>query len=169
MTEAGNEEKKSAAKPQHAHHEPPRQNDIMPAAVRFSIFCILVTSLVFLPATIVFIVCMLPTFVAAVVERQPQKTAWLTVGAMNLAGMVPAWFKLWESGHSIEAALALVATPSVWLVAYAAAGIGWVIYHNVTPAVAGVMVKRNEKRLADIDARQKELIKKWGETVTKAG
>lgn len=169
MTETGNEGKKpAAAKPQPVHREPAGQ-DIMPAAVRFSIFCILVTAVVFLPATIVFIVCMLPTFVAAVVERQPQKTAWLTVGAMNLAGTVPAWFKLWEAGRGIDIALELVSTPSVWIVAYAAAGIGWIIYHNVTPAVAGVMVKRNEKRLAEIDARQKELIKKWGEAVTKIG
>ena len=57
-----------------------------PFSVRFAIFMALVSALVFLPTTIIFTVCMIPTLVAAIVDNHPQKTAWLTVGAMNMAG-----------------------------------------------------------------------------------
>lgn len=138
----------------------------MPFSVKFAIFCIIVTAVIFFPTTVLFCGCMVPTFVAALVDNHPQKTAWITVGCMNFAGTVPAWFMLWENGQQIDHAFNLLLQASTLIIAYGAAGVGWLIYLNITPFVAGIMVMRNEKRLKDIEKRQKELIRKWGGEVS---
>lgn len=129
------------------------------------IFSIMVTACVFLPSTIVLMVCMIPSFVAAVVDRQVQRTAWATVGAMNFAGTLPAWLTLLQSGHTFDGAMHVITQPAALLVAYGGAGIGMMIYTYVTPLVAGVIAGRNERRLKDIDKRQRELARKWGDEV----
>lgn len=136
-----------------------------PFAVRVSFFMLMVTALVFLPSTIVLSVCLIPALVAAVIDNHAQKTAWLTVGAMNLAGTVPAWISLLDMGHTLAAAFQLIAQPGTVLVAYGGAAVGWIIYYNVTPFVASIILSKNERRLKDIDRRQQELIKKWGSGV----
>lgn len=140
----------------------------LPLSVKFALFCILVMACVFFPTTVLFCGCMIPTLVAAVVDNYPQKTAWVTVGCMNFAGTVPAWFLLWERGQRIDHAFDLLMQSSTLIIAYGAAGVGWVLYHNITPFVAGILVLRNEKRLKDIEKRQKDLISKWGQEVTGA-
>jgi hypothetical protein len=142
------------------------KNEKAPLSVRFTVFMIFVSALVFLPTTIIFSVCLIPTLVAAIVDTNYNKTAWLTVGAMNLAGTIPVWFALWDNGHSIPAAFQLVSQPSMLLVSYGGAAVGWIIYTYVTPFIAVIVLKKNEKRVRDIDRRQKELVKKWGEEVT---
>ena len=136
-----------------------------PFAVRFAIFMAFVSALVFLPTTIVFSVCMIPTLVAAVIDNHTRKTAWLTVGAMNMAGTVPVWFALLDAGHTIPAAFQLIVQPAMLLVSYGGAAIGWAIYYKVTPLVALVVQSKNEWRLRDIDKRQKALARKWGDGV----
>lgn len=134
---------------------------------RIAIFLLMCCSLVFASAAMVFFICMLPTLVAMLVDRQPQKTLWLTVGSINLAGTIPAWFALWEAGGNINASMNVVSNPSVLITAYGAAAAGWIIHLNVTPLVAAFVVRRNESRLKDIDKRQRELIRKWGEDIGK--
>ena len=141
---------------------PDQKNVSKPWSVRFAIFCVLVVAMVFFPTTVLFCGCMLPAFVAALVDTQGQKTAGVTVGAMNLAGTLPAGLALWGSGGRIEHAIALLLQPQTLLVAYVAAAFGWALYFYIPPIVAGMMVRRNEKRLKDIEKRQQELVRKWG-------
>ena len=136
-------------------------------AARGMIFAFLILAAVFLPSAIVIGVCLIPSFVAALIDRQEQRTAWITVGAMNFAGTLPAWFALWEMGHVIPNALRVVTQPVVLMIAYGGAAVGWIIYHNVTPLVAAVVMGKNEKRLKSIGKQQKELVEKWGEEVTR--
>lgn len=137
----------------------------MPFSVRFAFFMVLVTAIVFLPTTIILFVGLIPTMVAAIIDNNPTKTAWLTVGAMNLAGTVPVWFMLLDAGHTIPAAFQLVGQPSTIILSYGGAAAGWFIYNWVTPWVAAMVQAKNERRLRDIDKRQKALIRKWGEDV----
>ncbi len=136
-----------------------------PFSVKFAIFMLMVTAGVFFPTTVLFCGCLIPTLVAALVDPYPQKTTWITVGCMNFAGAVPAWFSLWETGQKLTDALQLLMQPRTYIMAYGGAALGWVIYHNVTPFVARLMVMRHEKRLKDIDKRQRDLIRKWGQEV----
>ena len=136
-------------------------------SVKLSIFMLLVCALIFASSTLVFAVCMLPTLVAAVIDKSPQKTLWLTIGAVNLAGTVPAWFALWDQGAHLNDAITVLSNPSVLLIAFASAAGGWVIHMNVTPLVAALIIRRNEGRVKDIEKRQKELIRKWGEDIAR--
>ena len=145
-----------------------RKKSKLPLSVKFALICVLATALIFFPTTILFIGCMVPTFVATIVDNHQQKTAWLTVGCMNFAGTVPAWFLLWEKGHRLDQSFDLLLQSSTLIVAYGAAGVGWILYYNITPFIAGILALRAEKRLKDIDKRQKGLIAKWGQGVTGA-
>lgn len=138
----------------------------LPLSVKFALICVILMAGVFFPTTLIFFGCMVPTLVALLVDPQPQKTAWITVGCMNFAGTVPAWFILWENGQRMDKALDILLQSSTLIIAYGAAALGWIIYHNVTPFVAGIMVMRTEKRLKDIEKRQKELTAKWGTDVS---
>lgn len=147
----------------------------LPLSVRMSIFCLMVLAAVFFPTTVLFCGCMLPSFVAALVDSGRQKTAGITVGAMNLAGTVPAWLELWQMGAGIEHAIALLLQPRVLLMAYVSAALGWALYFYIPPLVSGMLVRKAEKRLKDIEKRQSELLRKFGDQVkgiaveTKAG
>jgi hypothetical protein len=138
----------------------------MPWRVKFAILTLLVAAGVFFPSTLLFCGCMIPTFVAALIDNAQPRTAWLTVGCMNFAGTVPAWLTLLENGHRIDHAFELLMQASTLILAYGAAGIGWLIFFNITPFVAGLMVMRNEKRLKDIEKRQAALVAKWGRDVS---
>ena len=139
-----------------------QKNVPKPWSVRFAIFCVLVVAMVYFPTTVLFCGCMLPAFVAALVDTQGQRTAGMTVGAVNLAGTLPAGLALWGNGGRIEHAIALLLQPQTLLVAYVAAAFGWALYFYIPPIVAGMMVRRNEKRLKDIEKRQQDLVRKWG-------
>ncbi len=137
----------------------------MPWRVKFAILTLLIAAGVFFPSTLLFCGCMIPTFVAALIDNAQPRTAWLTVGCMNLAGTVPSWLTLLENGHRIDQSFELLMQASTLILAYGAAGVGWLIYFNITPFVAGILVMRNEKRLKDIEKRQAALVAKWGRDV----
>lgn len=138
----------------------------MPWRVKFAIITLLIAAGVFLPTTLLFCGCLIPTFVAALIDNAQPRTAWLTVGCMNFAGTVPAWMTLLENGHRIDQSFELLMQASTLILAYGAAGVGWLIYFNITPFVAGILVMRNEKRLKDIEKRQASLVSKWGRDVS---
>lgn len=140
----------------------------MPLSLRFAVFCLMVAGVLVFPTTLVICACLVPSFVAAVVDSHPEKTAWVTVGALNFAGTVPAWFELWKNGNDLKESIVLVTSPHTYIYAYTAALLGWVIYYNITPLIAGMLVMKSDKRLKDIDKRQRELIRKWGTEVAAA-
>jgi hypothetical protein len=134
----------------------------MPSPVRLALVILLLLGAFFMPTSLILCICMLPTGVAVIVDYRPQKTAWVTVGAVNFAGVVPAWFSLWERGHTVGSAIELLAMPETMMTAYGAALVGWLIYHQVPYIVTALMAHKADNRLKDIEKRQKELIRKWG-------
>ena len=121
--------------------------------------------LIFLPSTILLAAGMIPTAVAYVVDRDPDKTAPMTVGGLNLAGVVTFLISLWQAGHTMAALSKVLTDPFAWLVMYGAAGLGWAIYYGIPPAVAGWVVLRAEARIAQRIEEQQELIALWGTEV----
>lgn len=138
-----------------------------PLHIKLIYFSLMVVAAVFTPLTIIFFVCMIPSLVAALVDRNPQRTAWATVGAANFAGTVPAWIQLWDKGLEITRAIEIISDPTTLLIAYSGAGAGWLIYNNIPPLIASGMIGKSKRRYKDIETRQKELIRRWGEGVTK--
>lgn len=136
-----------------------------PLSFWFALFMLFVTGIVFLPTSIVLGICLLPAVVAGIIDRHPKKTAWLTVGALNFAGTVPSCISLWDSSHTLETALQLITQPVTLLMAYGGAAVGWFLQYNIPPFVAAYLFRRAENRVKDIERQQKELQRKWGDSV----
>lgn len=135
-------------------------------SVKFAIFCLMLAAGVFFPVTVLLCGCMLPTFVAALVDNNRQKTAGMTVGAMNLAGTIPAALQLIQAGATLDNALALLLDPKTLMIAYIAGLVGWIMYYQVPPLVAQMLARRSERRLKQIEKQHLELVRKWGPAVT---
>src|SRR5690606_22196278 len=99
-----------------------------PFMVKFSFLMVFVLLALFYPSTVLFCGGMMPTLVAAIVDNKKQKTAWITVGAMNFAGFLPVWWKLWERGHTIDQSFFLLMDANNLLLMYGAAAVGWFLY-----------------------------------------
>ena len=121
--------------------------------------------LIFLPTTVLLAVGMIPTVVAYVVDRDPDKTAPMTVGGLNFAGVFAFAVSLWQAGHTMAALSRTLTDPFAWLVMYGAAGLGWTLYYGIPPAVAGWIILRAESKIAPRIEEQRELIDLWGTEV----
>jgi len=135
--------------------------------IRLYLFILAVCAAVFVPTTLLFFVCLLPSVIASMVDQHPQKTLGITVGAMNFAGTLPPWLQLLETGHTLGISVDLITNPSVIMIAYGAAAIGYLIYWYVTPFISTIMVGRTEHRVKEITKEQDRLVDKWGESVTR--
>jgi hypothetical protein len=122
-------------------------------------------SFFFLPIMMVLAVGLVPTLVAFVVDRGPERTAPLTVAAMNLVGVLPFAVQLWQGGHGIAGALLYLSDPYVWVVMYGTAAMGWGILFGVPPLVAAWIANRARARIEALRAEQGRLAAEWGNEV----
>jgi len=140
----------------------------MTGSMWITVGLLLALCVLFLPTAIILILGMLPTVVAGMTDRDPNRYAALTVGPMNLCGVLPHILELWQGGHSLEVALNQISSPFVWGFMLGAAGVGWFIYYAVPPMVAGVIQLRAEGRLNAVTKDQKKLVEEWGPEVSGA-
>ena len=129
------------------------------------ILLIIPAALIVLPTTILFGIGMIPTIVAYVVDRDPDKSAPITVGGLNFCGCMPFAIDLWKHQHTIGAAAKVFADPLAWLVMYSAAAVGWGLYYGIPPLVAGMEVTRAEKRVEVLKQKKVALVQEWGSDV----
>lgn len=126
---------------------------------------IMPAALVVLPTTILFGIGMIPTVVAYLVDRDPEKPAPITVGGLNFCGCMPFAIDLWKHHHTIPAAMKVFGDPLAWLIMYGAAAIGWAFYYGIPPLVAGNEISRSEKRIESLRMRKSQLVQEWGPEV----
>lgn len=119
-----------------------------------------------LPTLLVMFVGLLPTIVAAVVERGNNRYAWVCVGGTNFAGLSPWLFNLWFCHHTMVFAIEQVTNITMLLVAYGAAGAGSLLYLGLPPIVANIMAATAQHRAVGLQASQRKLIEKWGDGIT---
>jgi hypothetical protein len=108
---------------------------------------------------------LMPAFVAMITDRSEARSATISIGALNLAGTWPFLLKLWTSGHTVVNAMEIILNPTAWLVIYAAAGVGWLLYVSFPAMVAACMAVFAGRRLAQLRAQQKHLVEEWGPEV----
>lgn len=125
----------------------------------------LLAAVLFMPTTILLVVGMLPTVVAAIIDRKGGARA-ITVGALNLCGCIPFLMDLWTKGHTTSLAVTLITDPLTIIVMYAAASIGYMIDWALSGIVATILVQRSTSRMEAIRKRQAELVARWGKEVT---
>ena len=118
-----------------------------------------------LPTMALLFAGLLPTLVAALTDRSSSRYAWICVGGMNFAGLVPAVINLWFGHHEITYALHLITTPRVMLMAYLAAAGGWGLYFIAPPIVLTVMMATAKRRSTSLGVQLKKLEEEWGPEV----
>lgn len=119
-----------------------------------------------LPALIILIPGMLPTFVARLCDRTEQKYATFCVGGLNLCGVFPYILNLWTDNHEIGAAVGIISNIFSLLVMYAAAGFGWLMFLAIPPVVSAFLNVLAQRRVTILRATQEEILREWGPEVT---
>jgi hypothetical protein len=108
---------------------------------------------------------MLPAIVALLTDKDREKALALTVGATNFAGVLPFVMQLWSMGPSVDNALKLMRDPMTWLVMFASAGVGYLIYMVVPDMVATVMAGSANGKIIHLQKNLEELKRVWGADV----
>lgn len=121
--------------------------------------------LMMMPTSVLLLAGLAPTFVAYLIDRDPEKSAAFTVGAMNLCGVAPYIVRLWQRGHEMSVTLRMLADPGTWLVMFGAAAIGWLMYFFIPQIVAAVMSLRSQSKIKELEERRGLLIADWGTDV----
>lgn len=125
-----------------------------------------VAAVIFLPTTLLLVAGMLPTIVARIIDRSPERLKAVTVGCMNFAGCFPFWFTMVQTGHKIDNALAILTDPLTIVVMYSCAVIGYLVEWICTIIVSGLMVQRGKSRLELIKKTQEDFTTRWGNEVS---
>ena len=119
----------------------------------------------FLPSLTVLGIGMLPTLGALIAERQREKHLAVTVGLMNLCGCLPAVVDLWSRGQSFAAVGDVLQDVYHWLIAFTAAGCGWLIYLIMQPLTAAYYKVIADARVRLLKHAQRGLVETWGEEI----
>lgn len=122
-----------------------------------------------LPLLVFLVVGFMPTVVAWIVDRDPDKYAAITVGSLTFAVMVPIGLDAFVASHGVirsdEMLRRLMFDVYAWLMVYGGAGAGWIL-HYVMPTVAQVYVDwDNTRRHQAATRRQRQLIDEWGSDI----
>ena len=126
----------------------------------------LIAAAICLPSAVILAVGMLPSLAAALTDKARQGMRSWTIGTINAAGCFPFLLELWTKGNSFAAAMQIVADPRTVVVIYIAAGVGYLIDWSLTGLVATLLTQKAERRRKAIDAKQAELVRRWGREVT---
>jgi hypothetical protein len=120
------------------------------------------------PAFVVFAVGIIPSLVAAVIDREPGRNATIAVTATNFAGVAPFVIELLMSGATTGRAIGMINDVFVLAVMYGTAAIGWALVLGM-PKVAAVYISvSNDAKSQAMQREQRRLIEDWGEDVTEA-
>jgi len=137
------------------------------AFITLAVIVVSALALTALPLCLLVVAGLLPTAVAVVVDRHRRRYLARTVGAMNIAGVIPGALRMWEAGITFASLQQVIGSPVSWLVMYGAAGIGWVLYFCVPPVVAMVLEVKVDDTKRRLESRTKLLVEEWGEEVTR--
>jgi len=133
--------------------------------IKILAFLVLVLALLLLPSSMLLAAGMVPTLVAYLTDPDRRKTSAISVGVINLCGVLPIEMTLWQGQNSVPQAVQLLSRLQTWVIMYGAAALGSVIYYAVPPVVGGFIALKSAARVAELERRQKTLRESWGEEV----
>lgn len=119
-----------------------------------------------LPVCVLLLAGMLPSVVAALVDRHPRRYLTIAVAIINLAGLVIPGLTLVKLGMSLAGVQQVLMDPRNWLIMYGAAGTGWVVNAamlTLARIILGIRDEREERRL---HKQAEQLVQEWGSEVS---
>jgi hypothetical protein len=134
-------------------------------AATLAIIAVTAIAITALPVCVLLAAGLLPSLAAIATDRERGRYLARTVGAMNLAGVVPYALKMWEVGISFASLQQVMASPYAWLVMYGAASCGWLLYLGVPQVTAILLEAHAEQTKSRLESRAKALQEEWGEEV----
>ena len=118
-----------------------------------------------LPTVMVIVFALLPTFVAFIVDRTPEKNAVFCVGSLNMCGVLPYLIDLWTGHNSMDAAIIILTDVFSLLVIYGASAFGWMIFQSLPPIVATFIIILAQSRISSLRSAQSKIVEEWGSDV----
>jgi hypothetical protein len=117
-----------------------------------------------LPAVILCMIGLLPTVVAAVIDRREEKYAAYCVGGFNLAGTLPWFLEIFPKG-GMEGLMSVLINPFAWLVMYGLASVGWAVFYYIPQVTIRIQMLRDRQLLSGLRRRQQAIVDEWGPEV----
>lgn len=133
----------------------------------FALFAAVILMLVSMASLVLVTFGLLPTFVAVLIDRSPQRFAFFSVFAMNFAGLFPYLLDLWMGSNSMSVAIDSLTDVFALFTMYGSAALGWVFFAITPPIVTSVMSFIAQRRVSILRSKQKKLLTEWGDAVTK--
>ncbi len=124
-----------------------------------------VTVIMSLPSVMLILFGLLPTFVAYVVDKTPQKNAAFCVGGINICGVLPYLIDLWIGENSMDEAIKTLTDVFALVVMYGAAAFGWMLFQSLPPIVGAFITVLAQSRVSSLRSIQRKLIEEWGDGV----
>jgi hypothetical protein len=119
----------------------------------------------FYESIVLLLIGMLPTGIALLVDRSPQKDQARSVGYLNFAGCLPWAINFWMSGGGFGRVFEIVGDPLVLGIMYSAAATGWALCFIVRPFVTSYLIVASGMKDNQLKKHQNELVEEWGEAV----
>ena len=119
-----------------------------------------------LPTVVLLAFGLIPSLVAYILDRTPQKNATYCVASLNIAGVFPFLMDLWRGSHEVGQVVTILTDVFTLLLMYGAAAFGWMVYMSVPPVIAAFRAVMEQHRLTQLKDIQRQLIEEWGEEVS---
>jgi hypothetical protein len=115
-----------------------------------------------------FLIGLVPTVVAAIVDRRRPRYLAHTVCGLNVIGLWPFAVGAWKGSLGAADMHRMLLDPKIWLVVYGAAGLGWLLF-SVTPVFAEIFLEiRDDRGRHRLERRAAALKEEWGSEVASA-
>lgn len=114
-----------------------------------------------------FVLGMLPSVIALIVDRGKGRFASQTITALNFVGILPFIFDIGLNYERSVAAREAMSDPFTWVVIYGFAVIGLMMIFILPNITAIFFTIKAEYKLRTLNAEQEALVEEWGEEVTR--
>jgi hypothetical protein len=118
-----------------------------------------------MPTVLLVLAGLIPTYFAFFLDSDPQKSGAVSVGAMNVAGIVPFIIDLWAKGQTMPAASQILSDSHSWLIIWGASGVGHLIVYAIPQAIATLTLTQAESRMKSLQKNLVLLKEAWGPEV----
>lgn len=114
---------------------------------------------------IFFLLGLLPTVLAFIIDDHPRKHVYKAVLACNLAGMLPPLSHMVGTRVTSSALQGIISDPAVWLLIYGSAAAGWALVWICRGVAMMYMSVYTANRLSALERAQQRLVEEWGPNI----